>query len=211
MVSQSTQSLSARTARKGHHRHVHITGLRDTVDHRRSEPDPKKPFSSKLSEFFPVDDGKAAWQRLAGSSGRHTVQLVPNRIPPQDRRLARSVCLGESKRVREGVEDSSVPLTTSSTPSQPQHYNRKGYQSSCSWYSTHGRPTATLQRQMHLLPAGRPHGAPESPANFVAVSDHVLGNLDAGWRNRNIGWKLDNIHLTSIVYADDVYLLASRS
>ena len=56
---------------------------------------------------------------------------------------------------------------------------------------------------------GLPQGAPESPAIFVAVSDHVLGNLDNGWRNRNIGWKLDNIHFTSIAYADDICLLAS--
>ena len=38
---------------------------------------------------------------------------------------------------------------------------------------------------------------------------HVLGNLDAEWRNRNIGRKMDNIHLTSIAYADDICLLAS--
>ena len=44
---------------------------------------------------------------------------------------------------------------------------------------------------------------------FVAVSDHVLGNLDAGWRNRNINWTMDNIHLTSTAYADDMCLLAS--
>ena len=56
---------------------------------------------------------------------------------------------------------------------------------------------------------GLPQGAPESPAIFVAVSDHVLGNLDNGWRNRNTGWKLDNIHLTSIAYADDICFLAS--
>ena len=37
-----------------------------------------------------------------------------------------------------------------------------------------------------------PQGAPESPAIFVADSDHVLGNLD----------------LTSIAYADDICLLA---
>ena len=45
---------------------------------------------------------------------------------------------------------------------------------------------------------GLPQGALESPAIFVAVSDYVWGKLDDGWRNRNIGWKLDNIHLTSI-------------
>ena len=56
---------------------------------------------------------------------------------------------------------------------------------------------------------GLPQGAPESPAIFVAISDHVLGKLDDGWRNRNIGWKMDNIHLTSIAYADDICLLAS--
>ena len=48
----------------------------------------------------------------------------------------------------------------------------------------------------------------ESPAIFVAVSDHVLGNLDAWFRNRKIGWKMDNIHLKSIAYADDICLLA---
>ena len=56
---------------------------------------------------------------------------------------------------------------------------------------------------------GLPQGAPESPAIFVAVSDYVLGKLDDGWRNRNIGWNMDNIHLTSIAYADDICLLAS--
>ena len=56
---------------------------------------------------------------------------------------------------------------------------------------------------------GLPQGAPESPATFVAVSDHVLGDLDTGWRNRNIWWKMDNIDLTNIAYADDICLLAS--
>ena len=56
---------------------------------------------------------------------------------------------------------------------------------------------------------GLPQRAPESLAIFVAVSDYILGKLDDGWRNRNIGWKLDNVHLTSIAYADDICLLAS--
>ena len=50
----------------------------------------------------------------------------------------------------------------------------------------------------------------ESPAILVALSDHALVNLDAEWRDRNIGWKMDNIHLTSIAYADDICLLASN-
>ena len=36
-----------------------------------------------------------------------------------------------------------------------------------------------------------------------------MGDLDTGWRNRDIGWKMDNIDLTRIVYADDICLLAS--
>ena len=108
----STQSHSARTARTGHHRHVHITGLRDTMDHSRSELDPQKAFSEQISRIqtylFPVDDEKAAWLRLTGSNGRHTLQLVPNELSSQDSRLALSFCLGESKRAREGVEDSFV-------------------------------------------------------------------------------------------------------
>ena len=50
-----------------------------------------------------------------------------------------------------------------------------------------------------------------SPAILVALSDHVLVNLDAEWRDRNIGWKIDNIHLRSIAYADDICLFASSN
>ena len=38
-----------------------------------------------------------------------------------------------------------------------------------------------------------------------------MGDLDAGWKNRNIGWKMDNLHLTSIAYADDICLLVSST
>ena len=54
-----------------------------------------------------------------------------------------------------------------------------------------------------------PQGAPESPAIIVAVSDHVWENVDAGQRNRNIGWQMDNIHFTSIAHADGTCLFAS--
>ena len=43
----------------------------------------------------------------------------------------------------------------------------------------------------------------------MALSDHVLENLNAGRRNRNSGWKMDSMYLTSIAYADDIFLLAS--
>ena len=189
-------------------------------DHCRSEPDSQEALSKQIvriqTDLFPVDDEEIARIRLAGSRGRHTVQLVPNGFSSQDRRLARSLCLGESKRDGKGVEKtlcswhswtSRRPLTTYSTPSQPQPYNRKGYQSSCSRYSTNGGPRATLKSAWQASPVtnasrGLPQGTPESPAIFVAVSDHVLGNLDAGWRNRNIGWKMVNVHLTSIAFAD---------
>ena len=52
-------------------------------------------------------------------------------------------------------------------------------------------------------------GAPESLASFVVVSDHVLLNLDAGWGKQTHWWKMDNSHLTSIAYADDICFLAS--
>ena len=64
---------------------------------------PKKPSPIKLSEFSSI----SSWS----TRERHTVQLVPNGLSSQNRRLVRSVFLGESKRAREGVEDSSVPGT----------------------------------------------------------------------------------------------------
>ena len=56
-----------------------------------------------------------------------------------------------------------------------------------------------------LSSKGVSHSEPRSRRLFLWRSrDYVLGKLDEGWRNRNIGWKLDNIHLTSVAYADDI-------
>ena len=83
------------------------------MDHWRSEPDTQEAFSQQAvriqADLLPVDDEKAAWLRVAGGNGRHTVQLVPNRLPPQDRRFARGCCLGVSKRAGEGVQNPLVP------------------------------------------------------------------------------------------------------
>ena len=85
MVSQQNFSINpVPLSSHSSHRHVQITGLRDTVDHSRSEPDPhQKAFSEQIvriqTYFFPVDDEKTAWLRLVGSNGRHTVQLNSKR------------------------------------------------------------------------------------------------------------------------------------
>ena len=169
------------------------------MDHCRSELDTQEALSKQIvrvqTDPFPVDDEEAARLRLACCYGRHTVQLVPNGLSSKDRCFARSLCLGESKRkplCSWHSWTSRRPLTTYSTPSQPRHYNRRVYQCSCSRYSTNGGPRATLR----------------SPARSPRVV-YVLENLDDGWRNRNIRWKMDNTHFTSIAHADDICLLAS--
>ena len=138
MVSQqkfpSTQSHSARTAAQA------ITDTFTSLDFETQRTTvaasliPKKPFPSKLSEFSPISS-LSAMRKLLGY-----VWLA---------------AMGDtSKRDGKGVENRSVPgtagpqeglLTTYGTPSQPQHCNRKWYQSSCSRYSTNGAPIATLQ------------------------------------------------------------------
>ena len=193
--------------------------FRDTMDHSRSELVSQNNLSEQIvriqADLFPVDDEENAWLRLAGSNRKHTVQLVPNGLSSQDRRFARSFCLGETakewqaplflaqldlKHVFDHVQHSFA------TTAQQQ----EGPQSSCSGCSTNGGSRATLKSAWPVPPVrGLQQGALESPAIFVVVSDHVLGIVDAGWRNRNIGWKMDNIHLTSIAYADDIWLLAS--
>ena len=83
---------------------------------------PKKAFPSKLSEFrpdlFPVDDEETARLLLAGSYWKHTVQFVPNGLSSQDRRFARSLCLGNTKRDGKGVENQSVLGTADPTVAQ---------------------------------------------------------------------------------------------
>ena len=95
--------------KRARRRHVDRQKKLECCEEERAPP--AKPKSKHLNWERVVDDEKAAWLRLAGSNGRHTVQLVPKGSSSQDRRLARSFCLGESKRARERVEDSSVSGT----------------------------------------------------------------------------------------------------
>ena len=198
------------------------------MDHSRSELGAQETIPKQAvriqANLFLVDDEKAGYVWLE-AMGDTQNQLVPNRIPPQDRRLTRGFCLGESKRVGEGMENPSVPGTARPQESfdHVQHsyataaLQHKGVSDQLisilnKWWTQSSVEVslAGIKSDKRIaFQRGLPQGAPESHAIFVAISDYVLGKLDDGWRNRNIGWKLDNIHLTSIAYADDICLLAS--
>ena len=67
------QQQSAHTARASHHRHVLFAGLRDPVDHSRSELGPQETIPKQAvrvqADLLLVDDEKAAWLRLVCSYG----------------------------------------------------------------------------------------------------------------------------------------------
>ena len=118
---------------------------------------PKKPFPTKLSEFRPISSLSTMRKLLGyvllaplGDTQFNSFQTGFLRRTDASHGV---FCLGESKRDGKGVEKlvcswhnwtSRRPLTTYSTPSQPQDHNRKGHQSSCSRYSTSGQTRATL-------------------------------------------------------------------
>ena len=107
----TTQPSSTCTARTSHHKYVHLTGLRDTVDNSRSIPGAQKDFSEHtvgiLADLFPVDDEKVAWLCLVAGDGRHTFSLVPNWLSSQDRRFARIFFL---ERASELAKEWKTPL-----------------------------------------------------------------------------------------------------
>ena len=67
----ATELPSARTARTGHHKHVVLTGLRDTVVNSRSTPGAPKAFSEQTvgiqACLLLADDERVAWLCLVGS------------------------------------------------------------------------------------------------------------------------------------------------
>ena len=58
------------------------------------------------------------------------------------------------------------------------------------------------------LPRGLPQGAPESPLVFTMVVEMLIRRLEAKWRKKRYGWRMDGICLFVICYADDILLLA---
>ena len=53
-----------------------------------------------------------------------------------------------------------------------------------------------------------PQGAPESPLVFVMVADEILGGLRPSWERRNFAWTCDEVSLSCLGYADDVFLFS---
>ena len=68
-----------------------------------------------------------------------------------------------------------------------------------------GRVTA----QKVKMQRGLPQGAPESPLLFTLVTEMVLRPLLSSWASQGAGWKMDNLWLPAVCYADDVLLLSS--
>ena len=115
---------------------------------------PTKPFHSKMTELRPIS-AVSTMRKLHGNvwlTAMGDTQFNSFQTGFLHKTDASHGLLGEGKRAREGrllcschSWTSRRPVTTSSTPSQPQHYNRRRYQSSCSRYSTNGGPKTTLQ------------------------------------------------------------------
>ena len=55
---------------------------------------------------------------------------------------------------------------------------------------------------------GLPQGAPESPVIFTMIMELVLRDLIKSWISRKLAWRLDDLTLAAICYADDVVLIA---
>ena len=59
------------------------------------------------------------------------------------------------------------------------------------------------------LDRGVPQGAPESPNIFTMVVDMVLRRVMRRWRATGAGWKLDDVWISCVCYADDIVLIAN--
>ena len=55
---------------------------------------------------------------------------------------------------------------------------------------------------------GLPQGAAESPVIFTMIMEFVLRDLIKSWISRKLAWRLDDLTLAAICYADDVVLIA---
>ena len=55
---------------------------------------------------------------------------------------------------------------------------------------------------------GLPRGAKESPVIFTMIMELVLRDLIKSWISRKLAWRLDDLTLAAICYADDVVLIA---
>ena len=51
---------------------------------------------------------------------------------------------------------------------------------------------------------GLPQGAPESPVIFTMIMELVLRDLIKSWISRKLAWRLDDLTLAAICYADDI-------
>ena len=58
------------------------------------------------------------------------------------------------------------------------------------------------------LDRGVPQGAPESPVIFTMVVEMVLRKVMPRWQARGAGWKLDEVWVCCVCYADDIVLTA---
>ena len=59
------------------------------------------------------------------------------------------------------------------------------------------------------LDRGVPQGAPESPIIFTMVVEMILGRAMRRWRTSGAGWRLDDVWISCVCYADDIVLIAS--
>ena len=131
------------------------------MDHSRSEIDsPKKPFSSKLSEFRPFNcSATCGWQQW-----ENTVHIVPSGLL---HKTDASHGVFVLERAIETAKEWKTPLFLALL--RKHHNKRKGYQSSCSRYSANGGPRGTLQSAWRgspvtnaSPPSGVSHKEPQS-------------------------------------------------
>lgn len=66
-----------------------------------------------------------------------------------------------------------------------------------------------IRTQSVHLERGLPQGAPESPRVFVMITEVGLRPLISLWQKRGSGWKLDDLWLSVVCYADDILLISS--
>jgi hypothetical protein len=60
------------------------------------------------------------------------------------------------------------------------------------------------------LHRGLPQGAPESPLIFTIIVEMLLRRLEATWRARGWGYRVDDMVMFSVSYADDIILIAAN-
>ena len=181
------------------------------------------PFVEMKTELFLVDDEETARLRLAGSNGKTQFKsfqtgflrktdaldgvFVLERASEMAKKWTTSLFLAQLdlKKAFDHVQHSfaTTALQQKVVSEQLLSVLNKWWTQSDVEVSLAG---ITSDKRISLQTRKEPQSRLQI---FVAVSDYVLGNLDAGWRNRNIGWKMDNIHLTSIAYDDAICLLAS--